>query len=83
MGRFLDERGRIFGKVNVVDILVLLPFKGNPFRKSLEILDCIDADFPVDVLVRRPKDAKRRYAEGDPLIREAFDHGRILYERNR
>lgn len=24
MGRFLDERGRIFGKVNVVDILVLL-----------------------------------------------------------
>ena len=24
MGRFLDDRGRIFGKVNVVDILVLL-----------------------------------------------------------
>ncbi len=24
MSRFLDERGRIFGKVNVVDILVLL-----------------------------------------------------------
>jgi hypothetical protein len=24
MGRFLDERGRIFGKVNIVDILVLL-----------------------------------------------------------
>ncbi len=24
MGRFLDERGRIFGKVNVVDVLVLL-----------------------------------------------------------
>ena len=36
----------------------------------------------VDLLARRPDDTARRYAEGDPLIREALDHGKLLYERH-
>ena len=65
-----------------VDLLVLVPFDGKPFRKSLEILNRIDPPFAVDVVVRNPDDAARRYAEFDPLIRDAFDHGIVLYERN-
>ncbi|HEV2231840.1 MAG TPA: nucleotidyltransferase domain-containing protein [Terriglobia bacterium] len=65
-----------------VDLLVVLPFEGKGFRKSLEILDRISPDFPVDLLARQPQDTARRYADGDPLIREAFDRGRVLYERN-
>lgn len=65
-----------------VDLLVLLPFNGKPFRKSLEILNHIRPQFSVDVVVRNPDDAARRYAEFDPLIRDAFDHGIVLYERN-
>ena len=65
-----------------VDLLVLMPFEGKGFRKSLEILNRLDPRFSVDVVVRRPDDASRRYAEFDPLIREAFDKGTVLYERN-
>jgi predicted nucleotidyltransferase len=66
-----------------VDLLVVLPFEGKGFRKSLEILNRVSPEFSVDLLARRPEDTARRYAEGDPLIREALDHGRILYERHR
>lgn len=65
-----------------VDLLVVLPFEGRGFRKSLEILNRVSPDFPVDLLARSPQDTTRRYAEGDPLIREALDHGKVLYERH-
>jgi predicted nucleotidyltransferase len=65
-----------------VDLLVLLSFPERPFRKSLEILNRVAPDFPVDLLARRPDDTARRYAEGDPLIREALDLGVVLYDRN-
>ena len=64
-----------------VDLLVILPFEGSGLRKSVEILTRVSPDFPIDLIARRPDDAQRRYAEHDPLIREAFDRGRILYER--
>jgi predicted nucleotidyltransferase len=65
-----------------VDLLVVLPFEGKGFRKSLEILNRVNPDFPIDLLARRPDDTARRYKEGDPLIREALDKGKVLYERN-
>jgi predicted nucleotidyltransferase len=65
-----------------VDLLVIMPFEGKGFRKSLEILNRLAPRFSVDVIVRRPDDAARRYAEFDPLIRDAFDRGIVLYERN-
>jgi predicted nucleotidyltransferase len=65
-----------------VDLLVLLPFEGKSFRKSLEILNRVNPRFAVDLIARRPDDTARRYREGDPLIREALDHGQVLHERN-
>lgn len=64
-----------------VDLLVIMPFEGHPFDKSMEILNKLDPDFSVDVIVRDPKDAAKRYNEFDPLVREAFDRGRVLHER--
>ncbi len=66
-----------------VDLLVVLPFDGKGFRKSLEILNRVNPNFSVDLVARRPEDAARRYEEGDPLMREALDHGKVLYERHR
>ncbi len=66
-----------------VDLLVIMPFRGQGFRKALEILNDTDPDFPVDLLVRTPEDAEKRYREGDPLIRMALDHGKVLYEKHR
>ena len=64
-----------------VDILVILPFEGKGFHKSLEILNRLDPRFPIDLIARRPDDTARRYDQGDPLIREALDRGKVLYER--
>jgi len=87
---FLPERVILFGSYaygepgpdSDVDMLVILPFKGRNFHKSLEILNRVAPRFPMDLLARRPEDVRRRYAEGDPLIREALDHGKVLYERH-
>ena len=85
---FQPERVILFGSYaygrprpdSDVDLFVLLPFEGRSFRKSMEILNRINPSFPVDLLARRPDDSARRYADGDPLIREAFDHGKTLHE---
>ena len=66
-----------------VDLLVIHPFEGKPFWKSLEIMNRVDAPFPLDLLARPPADTARRYAEGDPVIREALDNGKVLYEQSR
>jgi predicted nucleotidyltransferase len=63
-----------------VDILVVLPFEGENFSKSLEILNRANPAFPINLLARRPDDTERRHREGDPLIREALDRGKVLYE---
>jgi predicted nucleotidyltransferase len=65
-----------------VDLLVLLNFKGQGFRKALEILNNVDPHFAVDLLARTPADAQKRYQEGDPRIRMAVDYGKVLYERD-
>ncbi len=65
-----------------VDLLVVLPFEGKNLLKSLEILNLTNPRFPIDLLARRPDDTERRYREGDPLIREALDYGKVLYERH-
>jgi uncharacterized protein len=67
--------------ISDVDLLVILPFEGKPFRKSLEILNTVAPSFSIDLLARCPEDTARRYAQGDPLIREALNKGKILYER--
>ena len=64
-----------------VDLLVVLPFEGKPFWKSVEIMNRVDPQFALDLIARRPADAASRYAQGDPLIHYAIDHGMVLYER--
>jgi uncharacterized protein len=66
-----------------VDLLVILPFDGKPFWKSLEIMNRVDAPFALDLLVRQPADTARRYSDGDPIIRDALDNGKVLYEQSR
>lgn len=86
---FAPERIILFGSYaygtatedSDVDLLVILPFEGKGFRKSLEILNTVDPQFSVDLIARRPDETSRRYVQGDPLIREALDRGSVLYER--
>ena len=61
------------------DILVVMPFEGRPFAKSREIRRACKPGFRVDLLIRRPEDIEPRYRWGDLIIREALDHGEVLY----
>jgi predicted nucleotidyltransferase len=87
---FSPERVILFGSYaygtpsdeSDVDLMVLLPFEGKGLTKSLEIWNRVRPPFSVDILARRPDDTARRYREWDPLVREALDRGRVLYERN-
>jgi uncharacterized protein len=62
-----------------IDLLVIAPFTGTSFRQSLRILNQLDLRLPIDLIAYRPEDVERRYSEGDPLVREAIDHGKVLY----
>ncbi len=66
-----------------VDLFVLMPFGGRALRASPEIANRVEPTFAVDILARRPDDTARRYALGDPLVRDVLDHGIVLYERDR
>jgi hypothetical protein len=66
----------------IFDRAIIVPFEGKSFWKSLEILNKVDPQFSVDLIARQPDDTARRYAQGDPLIREALDNGTVLYERS-
>ena len=67
------------GEHSDVDLLVIMRFEGTGFRKALEILNRLDLRMPIDLIAYRPEDADRRYAQGDPLVREALDCGKTLY----
>lgn len=62
-----------------VDLLVIMPFQGSGFRQSPRILNRLELQLPLDLIAYRPEDVARRYAEGDPLVREAIDRGKVLY----
>lgn len=65
-----------------VDILVVLPFKGKPVRKAIEIRNRISANIPLDLIVRTPQQIAERVAQNDWFIREIVERGRVLYEIN-
>jgi predicted nucleotidyltransferase len=66
-----------------VDLLVVMDYSGNAVDEACRIWAAVRPQFPVDLILRRPDDLNRRYRLFDPLAREALDHGRVLYERDR
>jgi predicted nucleotidyltransferase len=65
-----------------VDILVVLPFKGKPVRKAIEIRNKVNAGMPLDLIVRTPEQLAERLAQNDWFMREIVERGRTLYESN-
>ena len=63
-----------------VDLLVVMPFEGKGARKAAEILNRVEPDFPVDVIVRSPRQMRERLASADFFLREVVKKGRVLYE---
>ena len=63
-----------------VDILVIMPAR-NQLDQAVRIELACDPPFPLDIIVRTPKDVAWRLTEGDSLLREILEKGTVLYEK--
>ena len=64
-----------------VDILVIMPAR-NQIDQAVRIDGAIDAPFPLDLIVRTPKNMRWRLEEGDSFLREIMAFGKVLYPRH-
>lgn len=63
-----------------VDILVIMPAR-NQIDQALRIDRVLDPPFPLDLIVRTPRNMKWRLEEGDSFLREIVTRGKVLYEK--
>lgn len=66
-----------------VDLLVVMPFEGSPFRQAAVILDHVVRAvgvLPLDLLVRTAEQVQERIQMGDTFMRDVIERGRVMYE---
>ena len=68
------------GKDSDVDLLVILKTAKNTLDAAVSIRQAIDHDFPIDIIVRTPKQIQQRLRWGDSFIKEIMEKGKVLYE---
>ena len=56
-----------------VDLLVILPFRGNDVAKAIQIRSRFDTPFPMDLLVRKPEFIATRLRERDLFIEQVMN----------
>ena len=65
-----------------VDVLVEMDHaKPKDGDQAIEIDLRLERSFPLDLIVRRPDEIRRRVALGDPFLKTVLDEGQVLYER--
>jgi len=87
--RFAPEKIILFGSYaygtphadSDVDILVVMPAR-NELDQAMRLRLDVDYHFPLDLLVRTPKNLAWRLAEGDSFLNEVVAKGKVLYEKN-
>jgi uncharacterized protein len=87
--RFQPEKIILFGSYaygtphadSDVDILVVMPAR-NQLDQAFKIHWTLKPPFPLDIIVRTPKNMKWRLEEGDSFLREIISRGKVLYEAN-
>jgi len=87
--QFKPERIILFGSYasgkatadSDVDLLVVMPFKGRSVKQAVKIRLAVDSPFPLDILVRTPRQLTERLKLGDSFMREVVHEGKVLYDR--
>jgi len=76
-----------YGKPNRhsdVDLLVVLNTRASKSERSWKVSRLLlPRPFPVDILVKTPKEIETALKSGDFFLREILTRGKILYERNK
>jgi predicted nucleotidyltransferase len=86
--RFHPDRIVLFGSYaygtphagSDVDILVIMPTR-NQLDQAFKIRLALEAPFPLDLLVRKPKNIAWRLTEGELFHTEIMTRGKVLYEK--
>jgi uncharacterized protein len=68
------------GEDSDLDLLVVLPFEGQPVYKTMEILELVHPSLPLDLIVRTPEQLATRLALHDFFLQEVVGKGKVLYE---
>src|SRR5438132_1689243 len=63
-----------------VDLMVVMPAY-NEISQSIRIRLALSPPFPLDLIVRTPKNLRWRLEEGDWFLREVVGKGKVLYEK--
>jgi predicted nucleotidyltransferase len=63
-----------------VDILVVMPAR-NQLDQAVRISLEIDPPFPLDIIVRTPKNLQWQLEEGESFTKEIMAKGKVLYEK--
>src|SRR5437867_4120068 len=64
-----------------VGILVVMPAR-NELGQAMRIRLSVDYQFPLDLLVRTPRNLAWRLAEDEWFLKEIMDKGRVLHEKD-
>jgi predicted nucleotidyltransferase len=67
-----------------VDVLVMLPHtRERGERMSIKIRHAIPREFPLDLLVRTPREVAAGLRQGDSFLQEVMANGKVMYEAHR
>src|SRR5881296_2743544 len=64
-----------------VDILVIMPAR-NQLDQAYRIRLAVPAPFPMDLIIRTPKNLDWRLKEGESFLTQIMSKGKVLYEKN-
>lgn len=90
VGKFQPEKVILFGSYaygkptidSDVDLLVVMESDERPAKRATRIIgELLDVPFPMDILVRTPREIAHRLNIGDYFFKEIIQQGQVLYER--
>ncbi len=64
-----------------VDLLVIVDTDRSTWELGAEISLLFKHSYPMDIIVRTPKEITRRLNAGDYFIRDLVENGKVLYEQ--
>ncbi len=63
-----------------VDLLVIMPCR-NQLDQGFKMRFALEPPFPMDLIVRKPKEMKWRLEERESFLTEIVSRGKVLYEK--
>jgi predicted nucleotidyltransferase len=63
-----------------IDLLVVMPYEGSPFRQAGEILKRLQVWMPVDLIVRDAEEVQQRLEIGDNFMQGILEQGKVMYK---